>query len=229
MNRRIFFWYAWFFLWIALSFNLGSHANYLLAEKGLYLSSLGPCVLLATAVCSLGKWRPAGIALLLVLAGWQAGQVAGRAPYWANTVVYLENIMAFEPNYDVAHYQRAVLALRSGEYAVAVEQLEKVVELRPDLRKNLDGTLATAYAEWGRALAEERRFAEALTALQKALRHDPQRSTTWNALGVVNSLRGEQPLAVSNWQKAVALDPRNVEALGNLQMYGPKAGASAVP
>jgi len=229
VNKPWFFWYAWFFLWIAASFNIGSYANYLMAEKTLYLASLGPCVLLALAGCSLRTLRAAGVALLLVLVGWHAGQVLGRAPFWSNSVVYLENILVFEPAYDVAHYQLAVLSMQSGDYARAVEHLEKVAVLRPGLRKSLEGTLTEAYAEMGRTLAERGELVEAMTALQTALRHNPRRSATWNAIGVVNFLRGEPALAVSNWQKAVALDPRNAEAVRNLQIYGSKGGASAAP
>lgn len=229
VNKLIFFWYVWFFLWIAPSFNIGSYASYLMAEKGLYLSSLGPCVLLAGAACSLERLRMAGIALLLVLTGWHAVQVAGRAPYWANSVVYLENIVAFEPGYDVAHYQLAVLAMQSGDFARAVGYLENVAALRPDLRISLDKTLADVYAEWGRSLAERRQLAEAVIALQSSLRYAPERSSTWNAIGVANFLRGDRVSAVSNWQKAVALDPRNREAVRNLQLYGPNGKASATP
>lgn len=171
----------------------------------------------------------AGIALLLVLTGWHAVQVAGRAPYWANSVVYLENIVAFEPGYDVAHYQLAVLAMQSGDFARAVGYLENVAALRPDLRISLDKTLADVYAEWGRSLAERRQLAEAVIALQSSLRYAPERSSTWNAIGVANFLRGDRVSAVSNWQKAVALDPRNREAVRNLQLYGPNGKSSATP
>lgn len=229
INKPLLFWYTWFCLWIALSFNIGSYANYLMGEKSLYLSSLGPCVLMAWAACSLGKWRAAGIAMLLVMVAWHAGQTFSRAPYWANSITYLENIIAFEPAYDVAQYQLAVLSMRAGDYARAVEQFEKVLTLRPDLRKSLEGFLANAYAELGRTLAERGNLAEAMMNLQTALRHNPQRSATWNAIGIVNFLRGEPVLAVRSWQKAVALDPRNIEAVSNLQMYGPKGGVPAAP
>lgn len=229
IGKPLLFWYAWFFVWIALSFNIGSYANYLMGEKSLYLSSLGPCVLLAWAACSLERWRVATIALLLAMGAWHTGQTVARAPYWANSTTYLENIAAFEPAYDVAQYQLAVLSMRSGDYARAVEQLEKVLALRPDLRKSLEGTLADAHAELGRSLAERGDLAAAMTALQTALRYNPRRSATWNALGVVNFLRGEPVQAISNWQKAVALDPRNQEAVRNLQRYAPQGGASATP
>lgn len=228
-SKPLLFWYGWFFAWLAPTFNIGGYANYLMAEKGLYLASLGACVLLAMAAVALPRQRPAAVALFLLLVGWQAGQVVSRAPYWANSVTYLEQLLMFEPRYDVAHYQLAVLAMRSGEYPRAIERFEKVSALRPDLQKSLNGLLATAHAEWGRTLAEQRRFAEALAALQASLRYDPQRSTTWNALGVVNFLRGDLALAIGHWQKAVALDPQNAEAAGNLRRYGAPGGAPATP
>jgi hypothetical protein len=229
LGKSWFFWYVWFFIGIAIAFNIGSYANYLLGEKSLYLSSLGPCVLLARAACSLERWRVAAIAMLLAMGAWHAGQTVARASYWANSTTYLENIIAFEPAYDVAQYQLALLAMRSGDYVRAVEQLEKVLDLRPDLRSGLEGTLADAYAELGRSLAERGDLAAAMTALQKALQYNPRRSSTWNAIGVVNFLRGEPVQAMSDWQRAVALDPRNQEAVRNLQRYAPQRGTSATP
>jgi tetratricopeptide (TPR) repeat protein len=229
LNRQQFFWYVWFFVWIAFSFNVGSYANYLMAEKGLYLASLGPCVLLAQAAISIQRGRVVGIILLFLLVGWHAGQVVGRSPFWANSVIYLENIIAFEPGYDVAHYQLALLSQQSGDYRKALRHFDTVADLRPDLRKNLDAIRANAYTEWGRVQAERGDLAAAMTSLQTALRYDPQRSATWNALGVVNFLRGDRSLAASNWRQAVALDPLNDEAVRNLQMYGPKGGESATP
>lgn len=228
-SRPLFFWYAWFFLWIATSFNVGGYANYLLAEKMLYLASLGPCVLLALAVCSIASLRLAAVGLFLALVVWHGWQVVGRAPYWANSATYLEQIVAFEPAYDVARYQLAVLAMQSGAYAEAIGHLEKVLALRPDLRGNLAGTLAEAHAELGRTLAEHGDLAGAMTALQTALNYAPRRSATWNALGVVNYLRGEAGLATDNWQQALAFDPRNAEAARNLQRYGAKGGTAATP
>lgn len=222
-SKPAFFWYSWFFVWIAVSFNIGSYANFLMNEKSIYLASLGVCVLLAWAVCSMGKWCAPAMILLLGMVVWHVGQTVERAPYWVNTKTYLENILVHEPNYDVAHYQLAVLSMQSGDYARATAQLEKVAELRPDLRVSLGGTLADAYAELGRTQAERGELAEALATLQTALRYDPRRSTTWNAIGIVNFLRGDRSLAISNWRQAVALDPHNDEAVRNLQMYGVSA------
>lgn len=229
-KKNLLFWYVWFFLWIATTFNVGSYANYLMAEKTLYLAALGPCVLLSLGACSLRRiLRTGALVILLVMVGWHVGKIIERAPYWSNTTTYLEALLTFEPAYDVAHYHLAGLAMQSGQYDKAIEHLEKVLSLRPDLQAILNAPLADAHAERGRVLAEEKRLSESLTALQMALRYDPQRSATYNAIGIVYFLGGEPALAEKNWRMAVALDPRNAEALRNLQRFRLQGASSSQP
>lgn len=218
-RRGGFFWYAWFGIWIAVVFNVGRYANYLMAEKVLYLAALGPCVLLALPVRS-GRLRWPVTGLLLVLVCYQAVGTAGRARYWTDTATYLEKLLEFEPGYDVAHYQLGGVYLQSGRNEKAAQQFEAVLKLRPDLAGSLAPALADAYTGLGQGKAERRDYAGALAALEKARQLQPGRSAIYNGLGIVHFARGNREEAVRQWQRALQLDPGNAEARHNLISYG---------
>jgi hypothetical protein len=214
------FWYAWFVVWIALAFNVGSYAGYLMAEKSLYLAALGPCVLLTALLTRPDRTRYAGWALLLVLVGYQTWGTVQRGRYWTDTVTYIEKLLEFEPRYDVAQYQLGVEYLKQGRYAEAVSQFDKLLALRPNQRQRVITLKTDTYDRWGQALAERGDLDGALTALNQARQLSPQRSRTYNGLGIIHYLRGELAEARNHWETAVQLDPDNLEAKENLRRLG---------
>lgn len=217
-QKPLFFWYAWFFIWIAVVFNVGSFARYLMAEKTLYLASLGPCVVLASLALMAGKFRGAGVALLVALTFYHATATVARAKHWADTETYLEKVLEFEPAFDIGHYQLGNIHLRSGQFDQAAEEFEKVLALRPELRNHLTVRLADARDQQGKALAERGDYTGAMAAFRASLKQQPQRSTSYNGIGIVHFLRGEPEQAATAWQTALRLDPKNTEARSNLEM-----------
>jgi len=218
-RRAWFFWFAWFFIFILPSFNAGSYADYLLAEKALYLAALGPSVLVAAAVLNLRRLQWAGLVLLLALIGYQAAATVERGRYWSDTVTYLEKLLQFEPAYHVAQYQLGAEYLRLGRYAEALHQFEVFLSLRPGWRQRITELQASINTQWGRSLAEQDDLDGALAALHRARELSPGESTIYNNLGTVHYLRGERSQAIENWQEALRLDPENSEARSNLQLF----------
>ena len=216
-QRRWFFWYAWFIAWISLTFNVGSYAGYLMAEKSLYLAALGPCVLLTAAPWQFTRLRPVWIILLLALTGYQAATTVNRGRYWTDTVTYIEKLLEFEPRYPVAQYQLGVEYLRLKRYAEAVREFDKLLALQPNRYDKLLYLKVDTYDRWGQTLAESGDLEGALTTFNQARQLAPQRSRIYNGLGIVHHLRGETEEARANWETAVRLDPGNSEARYNLE------------
>jgi tetratricopeptide (TPR) repeat protein len=218
-RKALFFWFAWFFVLMAIYFNVGGISSaYLMAEKSLYLAALGPCVLLAALVLRIRRHQWIGLVLLLSLIGYQAWTTVTRGQYWTDTVTYIEKLLEFEPDYDVANYQLGVQFLRLKRYADAVHQFDVVLTLRPDMRQKIMELQADVNDQWGRSLAEQGDLDGALIALNNARKLSPTRSSIYNGLGIVHFLREEQTLAAENWEMALRLDPANLEARSNLDM-----------
>jgi len=219
-HRQWFFWYAWFIVWIAIAFNVGNYAGYLMAEKSLYLAVLGPSVLLTAMVTRSRRYYWLGIVLLLSVVGYQVWTTVERGRYWTDTVTYIEELLEFEPRYEVARYQLGVEYQRKGRYAEAIRQWDLLLQLRPDERRQIVILQTDVYEQWGRSLAEQGDLAGALDAFVNAKKLTPGRSSIYNSLGVVHFLCGDRDNAVANWETAVRLDPGNSEARANLERLG---------
>lgn len=220
LNRGLLFWYAWFFVWISLAFNVGSYGDYLMNEKTLYLAGLGPCVLIARLALAAPHFKSASVAILLLLAGFHVSETVARDRYWTNTEIYLKSLIAFEPDFYLARVQLGGKYRQDGRYAEAVDQYAATLQLRPDLQSFVRGALAGTYLQWAQQLAGAGDYAGALKVLERSLQEVPGKSDTYNGIGVVHAMRGDLEQAVASWAEAVRLDPSNAEAQSNLRRFG---------
>ncbi len=98
-------------------------------------------------------------------------------------------------------------ALRSFERALAVDGTNALSHQN----------IATLHLRSGRLDAAER-------SLRLSLDADPTLAGAWTGLGVVLARRGQHTEAIAAWERAVALDPRDVNALFNLTLELHEAG-----
>ena len=171
----------------------------------------------------LKRYQWVGLILLLTLVGYQAWTTVARGQYWTDTLTYLEKLLEFEPDYDSANYQLGVEYLHLERYADAVRQFDVVLSLRPNMRWKIVELQSSTCEQWGRSLAERGDLDGALTALHRARQLSPSQSRVYNSFAVGNFLRGEQSQVVENWERALRLDPDNIEARANLERFGRKA------
>jgi serine/threonine-protein kinase len=104
-------------------------------------------------------------------------------------------------------YLLGAMQIDSGDYPAAEASLQSALQKTPDNARILYD-LGLAYRKQGR-------FADARPVYEKAIAIDP-RSDTIMALGMVMLLQGDQVAAVREYRRAVALDPNNWNAWGNL-------------
>jgi tetratricopeptide (TPR) repeat protein len=91
---------------------------------------------------------------------------------------------------------------RKGDYAEAITQYRKALELDP---KNTH-----AYVWLGDTLAEQGKGDEAILQYQKALETDPQDSWAYASLGDALSKQGKEDEAILQYHKALELNPQDV-------------------
>jgi tetratricopeptide (TPR) repeat protein len=100
-----------------------------------------------------------------------------------------------------AGFDEAVLQLGRQQYSAAIERLERVLRVKPDLAK-AHGRLGTAYAAIGRQDA-------AVEHLQAVEKFDPDSPYGQGMLGWMAYLRDDAQQAADSFERADALEPYN--------------------
>jgi CubicO group peptidase (beta-lactamase class C family) len=109
--------------------------------------------------------------------------------------------------------QAMFLADRSGGIDAAIQQYEKLKKLRPNTYNFGVGQLIG----FGRYLLRGGRTKDAIRILQLNAAAFPSSANTFDALGEAYEKDSNRPLAVSNYEKALQLDPKRAHAADALK------------
>ena len=124
---------------------------------------------------------------------------------------HLRRAVVLDPRNTTAHQNLAEALRKQGRYAAAVESYRAVLAI--------DAGFALAYAGMGLALFEARRYAETLAALEQALALQPELAAPGTLplfMGRAARELGRLDAAAGHFQRAVELDPGNVEPILDL-------------
>jgi tetratricopeptide (TPR) repeat protein len=146
------FWYLWFLIWIAVSFNLRSYGGYLKAEKTLYFASLGLCVLMVRLLLSQKRLQNAGMAIICGLFLFNSTQVYARAGSWADTATYVAKLLEFEPDFDLALVAGGNAAQLEGRFQDSAGYYLRAMRLRPDLAAFMGARYVENTLRWAEEL-----------------------------------------------------------------------------
>jgi protein O-GlcNAc transferase len=140
---------------------------------------------------------------------WHLGRKAeARAHY--------EKVLALQPGHSASLLNRAFLLQETGEFALALADYDKAVAAAP--------ANARAWNGRGAVLQALKRDAEALVDFEKALTLDPGLAEALSNRATIRwTLDGDQAGAAADLQAALALDPAQPYARGellHLKMYG---------
>jgi tetratricopeptide (TPR) repeat protein len=200
----------------------------LMAERFLYLPSLGLFVAGATLLLDGGRWLPARrAAALACLAALGAATVA-RVPVWSDELRFWDDVIAKSPAKIKAHNNRGEVLLRLGRLPEAEASFRNALSLNPR------GPMANYNLA---RLAEMRgRLAEAEELCRRALEVNPGLVDAWKTLGDVRLKSGSFGEAEAAYREFLARreDPRvrynRAVALynqGALEEAGAEAGRAA--
>ena len=146
------------------------------------------------------------------------------------------------PKFAEAYADRALLRYRAADIDGAIEDARKSVSLKPHLSQiwallgtlyfriqNLGGAVESlnnalegdasnkSYAlNLSELLRQDRKTAEAIATLEKAIRYNPRDADLWSAIGVAFQEEGQTESAKEAYEKAVAIQPKSAVALSNL-------------
>jgi hypothetical protein len=164
-DRKSLFWLLWFCTWISISLNIGKMGEYLMAEKLVYVASVGIFVLLVGAVRQVpAKYSQYATVFLLAIAGIQLYSTWNRIPYWHDTATYLQAGLQHSPTSFLANYALGDYLILRDQFDEAYPYIEASVINRPDFPQGLNslgglhylrGNLHEAIRNWEMAVTQD--------------------------------------------------------------------------
>jgi protein O-mannosyl-transferase len=202
------------------------------AERRLYFGMLG---LLLVAVDLLGRVNIDRRALAAACAAVTIMAAVGaraRAEVWSDPVLLWKDTVEKSPNKVRGYLHLAQSYYDVGEYGAAVAAYDKAAQIKqPDYDLLIDWGLALdqanraeealakmkqaaaleptahVYSQIGMVYAKQRRFTEAMEALNMAAKLDPNFGATYNYRAKIHFSQNEYCPAIVDYRRALALNP----------------------
>jgi Flp pilus assembly protein TadD len=215
-RKPLFFFLAFFFVAVAPTSNLAILIGSIMAERFVYLPSIGLAGCVVAAICALGppgsrqRLRTAWMALgFLCLAC--AVRTYARNFDWLDDLSLWTSAVDVCPGSAQAHYNLGLaLADSGGRWQEAITEYQAALRLDPEYAEahnNLGLALANSGGRWQEAIAE----------YQAALRINPDLAQVHFNLGnALAQLPGRLPDAIAEYQAALRINPGYAKAHSNL-------------
>lgn len=193
------FWYAWFFVWLVVMFNVGEFAFFYFMDKILYLASLGFCVLLAKTIL---EWRIKPVfsgALIASIFVTHFSMSLWRDQYYTDEKTYFEKAVEFSPAFPLLRYATGMMYQSQGDYRNAEKEFKITVKLEP--------THSYAHNNIGNILYLRNDFAGAIEAWRQAVSVDPSNPQPYYNIGATYERQRDFAQAVNFYQQFLARQP----------------------
>ncbi|MBL7157796.1 MAG: tetratricopeptide repeat protein [Candidatus Omnitrophica bacterium] len=201
----------WFFVTLGPALNI-IPIRILIAERFLYLPSIGYCLLLATLVIKLPEriskaqiLRYGSFCFAALLVGVYSNLTMQRNVDWSDEVaLWKKNIEVF-PDNDRAYLNLAVAYMvRENDIDKAYVEARKALEIAPEYSEPRM-VIASYYISKGR-------YDDAIGELKHVIEINPNFLRAYTFLGVIYAFKGEYDLADKEYRKALAIEPGYLDA-----------------
>ena len=228
-RKPLFFFLAFFFVALAPTSNLVVLIGSIMAERFLYLPSIGLAGCVVAAICAFGG-QVSRQRLLAARAAWIALGflcLACAARTYARNFDWVDDLSLWTSAVDVcpgsakAHSNLGnALSRLPGRLPDAIAEFHTALRIDPDY--------AQAHNNLGTALAQlPGRMPDAIAELQTALRINPNYAEAHNNLGTaLAQLPGRMPDAIAELRAALRSNPDYAEAHNNLGLALVNSGGS---
>lgn len=193
----------WFFLLLLPVTNVFPIGGVMMAERFLYLPSIGFCLLVGAGI-EKGLKNPVigesalGLAVLAsIFFGWLT---YNRTESWLNEYNFFRAMVWSSPDSPMAHNNFGNCLLAQGDYLPAIREYQKTLDLRPDSPPDTWVGIGDAYARVGM-------LQDAAQAYQKALDLNPSLVPVYVDLGNVEHQMQRYPEAIAAFKKVIELSP----------------------
>jgi len=126
---------------------------------------------------------------------------------YGNAITSWEKVLAINPDYHEAWYNRGVELSALGRKEEAIQSYDKAVDIKPDYHE--------AWYNRGVELDDLGRKEEAIQSYDKAVDIKPDYHEAWNNRGVELDDLGRKEEAIQSYDKAVDIKPDDHEAWNN--------------
>ncbi len=212
-SRAASFAIMWFFVTLLPVYNIIPLQDVAIAERFLYLPSIGFCILLGLLGMKMFGMkekehkRNAGVVFIVLLVIFFSLKTMSRNTDWRDEESFWRATAETAPESDRVYNSLGYLSM-GKDINGAIKYYEKSLRLNPD-NLNAQNNLAIAYAEKGWHEKAIRKFKD-------VLRKDPLDSFTHNNLGHVYIRIGLYNNAIRECKKAIELNPSNSTAFIHL-------------
>lgn len=204
---------AWTYIALAPVMNIGALGEFSIAERYLYIPSIGFSVLAGLCFSRAlegrhAKLAVAGLAVLVLVLG---AMTVKRNALWSNDLDFFTEMARVAPTSAAVRGNLAHAYFNLGDIDAAISEMEKASSFVPG-NPDLKIELGSYYFKAGR-------FNEAAAALGMGVRGRPGNEAAWNLLGVAYAETGRQEDAMQAFRRALEINPAS-PAANNLRRLG---------
>lgn len=197
---------AWTFIALAPVMNIGALGEFSIAERYLYIPSIGFSILAGLFFATFikggsGKGALAALVAVVVIFG---AMTVNRNRLWSNDLDFFTEMVRVAPSSAAAHGNLAHAKFNLGALDEAIKEMEMASSLVPG-NPDIVFELGTYYYKAGR-------FLDAAGAFEKAVRGRPAKEEAWNLLGITYAETGRMEAAKDAFTRAVELNPASPAA-----------------
>lgn len=197
---------AWVFVSLAPVMNIGALGEFSIAERYLYIPSIGFSILagLCFARFAEGRFSKPAVAALAIIVLVLGAMTVKRNVLWSNDLDFYTEMVRVAPASAAAHGNLAHAYYNLGELEKAIGEMEAASSLvpgNPDIKFEL-----------GSYYFQAKRPAEAASALEMAVKGRPANDTAWNLLGISYAETGRIDEAAEAFTRAIELNPSSPAA-----------------
>ena len=208
-DGKLFFGLLWFFISIAPV--LGAAGLVLMADRYLYIPSLGLCLASGVLLSRLSKLAIAtryNRTIIITLLVLFFSTTARRNTVWKNEFVYFKQAVEDAPTFAMSRNNLGKWYLDNKMHQQAVALFKKAVELDP--------SYSFALVNLGNAYLQINQYEDAIAAFRKSISTSPRFAEAYYNLGNAYRETARIEEAVKQWEITLALKPEHSEANNNL-------------
>lgn len=202
-NRFIFFWFTFFLVTLLPTINPFVHA-WIVAERYVYLGTVGIVVSVAMIFVKLGKnvkfKRGVYIVFSLIIFSFTIRTIA-RNIDWKNEDNLWLAAARTSPSSAQNHNNLGDYYGRHGDLENSVREFKRAIELKPNY--------ADAYHNLGNAYRDMRQFENAIKSYEKALSIEPRLWQSYQNIAAIYYSQKSFDRAIDYLQKGITANPQN--------------------
>jgi len=209
-HRWLMFAWLFYFFSIFFLFRWDASALIIVADRYMYLPSIGFCFLFGFLVHEglkrlKTKKRLRSVAMIAVAVLFAVLSVKTflQCGIWKNNVTLFSEMIRYQPNFAQAHEYRGVAFFRQGRMDEAFGDFSQAIKLDP--------AFAEAYSNRALIYSDRNQYEPALADVNKALKLQPDFLNAYNNRGLVYGRMKQYDLALEDFNRALAMDSSNGE------------------